>query len=344
MLPEHRKHLVCPSCQIELLLQIDEEQEGRVKNGTLRCERCQRIYPIRSYIPRFLSGPTNYADGFGYQWNRHFDTQYDSKTGIPISEERFFKETRWPRQMSGEIILEAGCGSGRFTEHAVKTGAMVVSFDYSSAVEAAYKGNGHNANLLVVQASIFEMPFRQNYFNRVFCLGVIQHTPDPAGAFQSLEQVLRPGGQLVVDAYRRRPWYEMIFLTKYWVRPITRRLPPRLLYAFCNRWVRMLWPLTGFVVRLTGRRTLSWLFLVADYRGALPLPDHVQKEWSILDTFDMLQPAYDFPQTLASVRGWFESVGMRDVDVVYGYNGIEGRGTKRRIESGNDLQSSDLRS
>lgn len=328
MLKTHQKHLVCPTCKCELELAIQSEENDRVREGTLSCRSCARDYPIRNFIPRFLLSATNYAETFGFEWNRHPRTQYDSYTGVNVSQDRFFNETRWPRDLRGEIVLEAGCGSGRFTEQAVSTSAMVVSFDYSSAVEAAYKGNGAAPNLLIVQASIFEMPFRDGYFDKVFCIGVIQHTPDPAHAFECLNDVLKRGGRLVIDAYKRLPWWKMVLLTKYWVRPFTRKIAPPVLHAVCERWVRFWWPITGLMVRLTGRRYLSWFLLVADYRGIYPLPDHLQLEWSILDTFDMVSPAYDYPQTLASVRRWFERAGMNDVEVQYGYNGIEGRGRK----------------
>lgn len=328
MLKEHGRHLVCPICKGSLLLEIVEEAKDRVKEGSLSCNRCQKSYVIKEFIPRFILMNSNYSESFGFQWNHHFRTQYDSHTGMTISRERLFNETKWPRCLEGEIILEAGCGSGRFTEHAVSTGAMVVSFDYSTAVEATLKGNSDAKNLLVVQASIYEMPFRPNYFDRVFCIGVIQHTPDPKGAFERLTEVLRSGGKIVVDVYRRLPWYKMLFLTKYWVRPITKRIPSRQLYALCKMWVNMWWPFTGFCVRMTGRRVLSWFLLIADYRGVYPLSDSLQKEWSILDTFDMLAPAYDKPQTIKSVGKWFRSVRMKSVEVEYGYNGIEARGEK----------------
>ena len=328
MLISHLIHLCCPRCHGALALEAVEQADDRVREGVLKCIQCTGSYPIVRSIPRFVTDEGNYSVGFGYQWNKHYRTQYDSYTGLNISEERFFNETRWPRSMEGELILEAGSGSGRFTVQAASTGAMVVSFDYSSAVEANYRNNGHLDNVLIVQASIFEMPFRTDYFSRVFCIGVIQHTPDPGKAFSCLSKVLRPGGNVVVDAYRIRPWYEMIFLTKYWVRPLTRRLPNDALYRFCEKWVTFWWGLTGIFVRLTGRRTLSWFLLIADYRGVLPLPDNLQREWSILDSFDMLAPAYDYPQTIASVRRWFEENGYVSVDVGYGYNGIEGRGTR----------------
>jgi 2-polyprenyl-3-methyl-5-hydroxy-6-metoxy-1,4-benzoquinol methylase len=79
-------------------------------------------------------------------------------------------------------VLEAGSGSGagRSTEVLATTGATVISFDLSSAVDANYRNNGQNANVLIVQASILDIPVRPRSMDKVMCLGVIQHTPAPA--------------------------------------------------------------------------------------------------------------------------------------------------------------------
>ena len=74
----------------------------------------------------------------------------DNKILLRDYQKRFFESSKWSRDLKGETILEVGSGSGRFTEHAVSTGAMVISLDYSIAVEANYASNGHNKNLLIV--------------------------------------------------------------------------------------------------------------------------------------------------------------------------------------------------
>ena len=316
----HLSYLVCPACHSPLRLTNEHfSMPDRIESGSLDCPRCDARYPVRGGIPRFVP-VDNYATGFGVQWLKHARTQYDSETQRPITATRFAAVTKWPRDMSGELVLEAGSGSGRFTEVIAATGAMVVSFDYSMAVEANAASNGQRDNVLIVQADIFQMPFRRGTFDRACCLGVLQHTPDPARAFASLPPMLKPGGSLAVDVYRK-PWgIRRLTSTKYWVRPLTRRVAPRTLYRWVERYVKALWPVSRFMPK-----RISWKLLIADYRGIYDLPDDTLRDWAILDTFDMLAPAYDTPQDLETVGQWCAEADLMDCEVHYGYNGIEAR-------------------
>lgn len=325
---EHLRHLACPDCQKPLQLGREERSEGgHVMEGALACAGCRQEYPVRGGIPRFVPAD-NYASGFGLQWNRHARTQLDSFTGIPLTTDRFFKDTQWPRDLSGQVVLEVGCGAGRFTEVVLKTGATLVSLDYSTAVEANFKSNGHNPNLLIVQGDIYRMPFALDSFDRVFCLGVLQHTPDVHRSFQQLPLFLRPGGQLAIDVYKRFPWTKQITITKYWARPITRRIKPQWLYPMVEAYVRTLWPLTRWVHRFRYGRHFNWRLLIADYQGMFPLPENLLRDWAVLDTFDMLAPAYDQPQTPETVRRWFEEARFRSFELGEGINGVVGRAEK----------------
>ena len=198
----HLEHLACPTCRGPLALSdASGVVADAVDDGRLSCDSCGEAYPIIGVIPRFVPSE-NYASSFGLEWTLHATTQYDSHSHRPISETRFFEETGWRRNLAGETILEVGSGSGRFTEQAVKAGALVVSFDYSNAVDANYGSNGHNDNLLIVQADINAMPFPAGMFDKVFCFGVLQHTPDPRQSFLSLIAPLKPGGRVVADVYQ----------------------------------------------------------------------------------------------------------------------------------------------
>jgi ubiquinone/menaquinone biosynthesis C-methylase UbiE/uncharacterized protein YbaR (Trm112 family) len=325
---QHLPLLACPSCQGELRCRTPAPATGGVlRDGVLECASCAREYPVIGGIPRFVPRE-NYASGFGLEWTRHARTQYDSHCGLALSERRFVSQTHWPRDLTGELVLEVGSGSGRFTEQAANTGATVVSLDYSYAVEANHASNGERRNVLIVQADVFAMPFRPATFDRVFCFGMLQHTPDPARAFAVLPRMLRAGGSLCADIYKAT-LFRAFLHTKYYVRPFTRRMNPERLYRAVRAWVDFMWPLAGLIRRLPRGYAVNWRLLVADY-SPLGLSGAMLKEWSYLDTFDMLAPRYDRPVRIGTLRRWAAQAHLQDVVTEYTAHGIVLRATAPR--------------
>jgi SAM-dependent methyltransferase len=323
----HLRHLhllACPRCQSDLACDPAAPGVEELIEGALSCNGCGERYPVRGGIARFVARE-NYASGFGYEWTRHARTQYDSYSGLKVSEQRFFSQTGWPRDLRGEVILEVGSGSGRFTEQAANTGATVVSFDYSYAVEANYTSNGARSNVLIVQADVFAMPFRAGTFDRLFCFGMLQHTPDPARAFAALPRVLRPGGALCVDIYKATLLRALLH-TKYYIRPVTRHMNPERLYRGVRTWVNFMWPLAALIRRLPRGYAVNWRLLVADY-SFLGLEGDMLKEWSYLDTFDMLAPRYDRPVRIGTVRSWARQASLQAVSAEYTPHGVVLRAT-----------------
>lgn len=278
--------------------------------------------PVRGGIPRFVQD-AGYAESFGEQWNRYRRVQLDSATGRTHSRERFFGGTGWtPGELAGERVLDAGCGAGRFTEVLLEAGARVWAVDASSAVEACLANVGPHPGLTVIQADLLALPFRPGCFDRVFCYGVLQHTPDPRRSFLALVEQLRPGGSIAADVYRKLPYVDR-WTSKYLWRPLTTRLPRGLLGRLVEWYVPKWLPVDTRLARVPklGR------FLVAavpcwNYTGLLELSPEELEAWAVLDTFDALSPHYDKPQTLEAVEAWCREAGLADVDVRYGGNGI----------------------
>jgi SAM-dependent methyltransferase len=317
------QHLICPSCKRDLVIdEIIKEDRGVIEEGKLKCSRCVEKYDIIRCIPRFVPSQ-RYTSGFGLEWTRHARTQYDSYSGMPISETRFFEETKWPRHLAKQLILEVGSGSGRFTEVAASTGAMVISIDLSNAVEANYASNGGKANVLIVQGDLYQMPFKDDYFDKVFCIGVLQHAPDTREAFMSLPRYLKSGGNVVIDVYGKSG--RLLNLRRL-VRLFTKRIPPEKLYKRCAQYVEWMWPLVRFLDRHGGTRVIG-LSLIPYYKQ-YGLSDRMLKEWALLDLFDIVSATYEFPQSVEIVHEWFSDANMRNIEVQWGYNGIEGRGNK----------------
>lgn len=318
--------LRCPKTGQHLLLENGNRDISEIESGWLvSADGCER-YPIVKGIPRFVP-QSNYADNFGMQWNYFRQTQLDSHSGHAISTERFWLATGWnPEKLKDQWVLDAGCGAGRFAEVALLAGAKVVALDYSSAVDACHSNLSHHANLHVVQGDIYALPFAPEIFPFVYSLGVLQHTPDVAKAFASLPSMVRGGGRLCVDFYWNR--FRTMMHAKYVFRPFTKRISQSNLFRLLECWVPRLLTLSQILGRvpLIGR-ALKRIVPIADYTGRYPLSEKQLREWALLDTFDMLAPTYDNPQSAETVLEFFEEAGLINIEIAH-CGHLVGRGCK----------------
>jgi SAM-dependent methyltransferase len=76
-------------------------------------------------------------------------------------------------------------------------GADVVGVDLSGGVEIAHRNTAGRPNCHVVQANIYERPFRDATVDVVWSFGVLHHMPDPAAGFRTLIDFAHPDGGLI---------------------------------------------------------------------------------------------------------------------------------------------------
>ena len=277
-------------------------------NGTL--------FPKINGVFRFVKAE-NYTQNFGFQWNLFQKTQLDRESGDLQSQERFFAVTHWNEEdLTGKNVLEVGSGAGRFSQIVLDfTNANLYSVDYSAAVEANFRNNGrHGSRFHLFQASIYELPFEKNAFDKVFCFGVLQHTPDFRKSIIALAEMVKPGGELIVDFYPIRGWWTKIH-AKYLFRPFTKRLSHEKLLHLIEKNADQLIKTYFFIDKLGIGKILNRFLPVCDIKNTLPahLTPEQLREWVILDTFDMFSPEYDKPQRLETVEKLFLEAGMQNV-------------------------------
>src|SRR5205823_9722602 len=139
---------------------------------------------------------------FSYEWQRFRHTQLDSDTGRSDMRDRLQASLNFQlEELAGKVVLDAGCGMGRFAEIVHAHRGVYVGIDYSFAIDAAFQNVGQLPDVHLLQADIFDLPFADDTFDLVFSLGVLHHTPDPRRAFAQLPRVLKPGGRLSVTVY-----------------------------------------------------------------------------------------------------------------------------------------------
>ena len=292
--------LSCPSCKHRL----------NNSGSELTCPNCSKGFPVVGEIPRFVP-KENYAESFGLQWNRFANTQIDSKVGTNRSEIRFREETLWDeRDLSGKLVLDAGCGSGRFSEIALKLGASLIAVDYSSAVDAS-KQNLSAPNKLIVQGDLAALPVLDQTFDFIYCIGVLQHTSEPARIVKELLRCLKVGGEITLTFYENSSWH-VLWYSKYLVRPLTKRLPKAPLLKVIEKTSPIWFPLTSFLFSLPGNLSRGFRFLIpvanyVEYKYANP---KIARDEAILDTFDMLSPSYDKPIKKSEIHSWVTDSGI----------------------------------
>jgi SAM-dependent methyltransferase len=310
-------HLVCPTCALALT---------QPSEGTQRCGS-GHTWQVVNGIPRFVASD-NYAAAFGAQWIAFPRTQLDSYTGTTLSRDRAFRcigpDALKAMQTSDAFkVLEVGCGAGRFTEVLLGAGAIVTSADLSLAVDANARNFPLSDSHRIVQADVRALPFDKGQFDLVFCLGVVQHTPDPEQTIAKLYEQVRPGGFLVIDHYPPGwTWYTTL---KPVFRGILRRLPPERTLPLTKQIVDFFLPLHSRVrnSRL-GRSLLARVSPVFCYFHDHPeLSEAHQREWAWLDTHDALTDWYKHRRSKAQLTAVAQGLGARDIWCELGGNGVE---------------------
>lgn len=200
--------LCCPTCQGSLqLTQADAPTaDDHILSGILTCDSCQQEYPIVRGVPRFVVGEyeevvNETVKGFGFQWQRSAKVLDNHQFAGPETFLDFISPPVSRDYFTGKIVLDAGCGAGRFSRNAAGFGAeRVVGIDLSESVEVAFEMTRHYPNVLILQGDIFNIPVRP-MFDYAFSIGVLHHTEDPRRAFGSVVKKVKPGGGMSAWVY-----------------------------------------------------------------------------------------------------------------------------------------------
>jgi SAM-dependent methyltransferase len=291
--------LNCPKCGSRFQMSEVVEEQGEIGSGALQCTQGHE-FPIVGGVPRFVESEL-YVQNFGFEWNIHARTQLDSATSDE-SERTFRAKTGFtPEELRGKIVLDVGCGMGRFSEVAARWGATVVGIDLSRAVDAAQRNIGARKNVNIAQANVFELPFGEGTFDYIFSIGVLHHTPNTKAAFDALPKLLRKNGKVAIWLYSNYDEIRWRFSDLY--RRLTPRLPKRFMYSISYAAVPLYYvykiPVLGLFIR--------WV---------LPASSHPKASWRVLDTFDWYSPRYQWKHVYEEVFPWFEEQGLTDIRVL----------------------------
>jgi hypothetical protein len=127
-----------------------------------------------------------------------------------------------------------------------------------------------------------------------------------------LASVLRRGGRVAVTCYEAKPWTRLN--AQYLVRPYTTRLRPDQLLAGLGGAMKILFPISDVLFRLPIiGRAFRFALPVANYVDERALSRQQRYRWALMDTFDMLSPAHDTPQTFDAVAAALHAGGIAEL-------------------------------
>ena len=341
--------LACPDCLSSFKIEsIAEKKNEDILSGKILCLGCNLSYPIKNGIPRIL--PDYQEDkgrkmsdmykkqrltqaSFGYEWLNVEVTDFEEdiitffrKTGIdPMiyshlgypSAERYYPTLRDVKYypdgsfLNDKVILDVGCGMGRYLNVVKDYRCEAIGLDLSLSVERGRKLLEGYPNIHFVQGDIMHPPFRKETFDFMYSIGVLHHTPNTRRAFDSIVPLCRIGGTIAIYVYPVEYWQDPIrgTMTKM-LRKLTVRLSHATLMNLCKTVGS---PLGNFQTRLAKKK---WLKIVSAPFFIITIPRHSKNGVMIGDTFDLYSPQFIWTHDSKEVEDWFREGGFKDLKVL----------------------------
>jgi ubiquinone/menaquinone biosynthesis C-methylase UbiE len=109
--------------------------------------------------------------------------------------------------VAGEKILDAGCGTGIFTDDVLEAGARVAGLELSMPMLSGASKKRRDYPFYLVQGDMRRLPFGANTFDKTLSVTAVEFIEDAGDAINELFRVTRPGGCIVVGTLNRlSPW------------------------------------------------------------------------------------------------------------------------------------------
>jgi len=140
-------------------------------------------------------------------WPEKYDRWFTTPMGALVKEYEEELILDLLRPAPGEIILDAGCGTGVFTLDILSFGPDVIGLDISLPMlkRAAEKAKGHPFQ--TVLADMSRLPFQDSSFDKVVSVTALEFIKDAKPAVNELFRVTKKGGCIVVATLNSlSPW------------------------------------------------------------------------------------------------------------------------------------------
>jgi SAM-dependent methyltransferase len=201
---DHVDIFICPACGGDL----------KISKMEIHCAGCGKQYRLESGIPLLFCPATGDA----------------SKKDVTDVVRSFYEATPFPnyeelenvgglvqkarrgifaRLLNEQIpfnirVLEVGCGTGQLSNYLGVAQRYVFGADMcvnSLKMAEGFRSKNSLHRVGFYQMNLFRPIFKKESFPLVICMGVLHHTGDPFGGFQSIARLVKKGGYIIVGLY-----------------------------------------------------------------------------------------------------------------------------------------------
>jgi spore maturation protein CgeB len=183
----------CPLCNSEDSKTIYSRHDALIIVECLSCSfrfvqpQPSQIELNRFYHQGYFSGNRDFHQGTNY-----FDARKQAIDSEQVTGWQFLKENT---DLAGKRVLDLGCADGAVLVLAQQYGASRVCGIEVSAEAARYGRQQYGVEIL--EASADALPFAPETFDIITAFDLIEHVREPAKLFQSVYQILEPGGLFI---------------------------------------------------------------------------------------------------------------------------------------------------
>ncbi len=228
---------------------------------------------------------------FGFEWVEYNRFGWDDPVYNNAFEEEVFhrKSLLNPDDLKKKVVLDAGCGNGRYCHWAAKNANHVIGVDLGDGVESANENTHKLANVQIIQGDIFNLPLKPKSLDAIYSIGVLMHTGNAHQATINLSKKLKERGTITIHLYGKGNFIYEFFDAL--IRKRTTKMSIERLQIFTKRMFRL-------------RKILEKIFLVDFVNLFIKVDPHPHC------IFDWYAAPIATHHTYSQVKTWFKDLEM----------------------------------
>lgn len=141
------------------------------------------------------------------EWPEKYDQWFTTPIGSLVRKYESELILDFLKPALGDMVLDAGCGTGVFTSDILSSGSQVVGLDISFPMLRRAREKSEGFRFQPIQGSISALPFREESFDKVVSITALEFITDAKSAVAELFRVTKKGGVVVIATLNSRgPW------------------------------------------------------------------------------------------------------------------------------------------